>query len=259
MNDTDLIILVIFLICITYVLQRAIATLDDQTKVEFQKGELISQLKAMTLEETPLEDIVDVNFGFKPEDRFSFSEIGDKVDNGKQPTSLLTIIRNKSKDIQIYVEWDKSTITNYATASRRVIHLNIADKSINSAQQPLLIQAPNPIGPGNTFTAQLAPEDTVKRNVETNVLEAKEPIVDLADLKKKTTDLKEKKAPKDLKLKRIKFFDKKGTLEFSLRLMLRMNLLDPSGGGRAYEYPLLCKFTIRSMPWWDHLPWNPKK
>ena len=259
MNDTDLIIFVIFLICVTYVLQRAIASLDDQTRVEFQKSELISQLEALTLEETPLSDIVEVNFGFKPEDRFSFNETADNVDNGKQPTSVLTIIKNKSKNIQIYVEWDKSTITNYATASRRVIHLNIADRSINSAQQPLLIQAPNPVSPGNTFTAQLAPEDTVKRNIESNVLEAKDPIVDLADLKKKTTDTKEKKAPQDMKLKRIKFFEKRGTLEFSLRLMLRMNSLDSSGSGRAYEYPLLCKFTIRNMPWWDQLPWNPKK
>ena len=249
MNDTDLIIFVIFLICVTYVLQRAIASLDEQTKVEFQKGELTSQLATMTLEETLLGDIVEVNFGFKPEDRFPFE---------KQPTSILAIIKNKSKNVQIYADWDKSTITNYGVASRRVIHLNIADKSVNNAQQPLLIQAPNPISPGNTLSAQLAPEDTVKRNVESNVLEAKEPIVDFKDLEKKSTDTKEKKAPLELKQKRLKFFIRKAPLEFSLRLMLRMNSID-AGGGRTYEYSLLCKFKVINMPWWDQLPWNPKK
>ena len=249
MSETDLIIFVIFLICVTYVVQTAISSLDDQTKVEFQKGELTSQLEALTLEETPLSEIVDINFGFKPEDRFPFD---------KQPTSVLALIRNKSKNVQIYVDWDKSTITNYAIASRRVIHLNIADKSVNTAQQPLLIQAPNPISPGNLLSAQLAPEDTVKRNVESNVLEAKEPIIDLKDLDKKTTDTKEKKAPKDLKQKRLRFLIRKAPLEFSLRLMLRMNSLD-AGGGRAYEYSLNCKFKVFNMPWWDQLPWNPKK
>jgi hypothetical protein len=249
MNDTDLIIFVIFLICVTYVLQVAIGSLDEQTKVEFQKGELTSQLKAMTLEETPLDEIVDVNFGFKPEDRFPFD---------KQPTSVLAIIRNKSKNVQIYVDWDKSTLSNYAIASRRVIHLNIADRSVTSAHQPLLIQAPNPISPGSLLSAQLAPEDTVKRNVETNVLEAKEPIVDFNDLEKKSTDTKEKKAPKDLKQKRLKFLLRREPLEFSLRLMLRMNSIE-AGGGSPYEYSLLCKFKVINMPWWDQLPWNPKK
>ena len=249
MNDTDLIIFVIFLICVTYVLQRAIGSLDEQTKVEFQKGELTSQLEKLTLDEMPLSDIVDVNFGFKPEDRFPFD---------KQPTSVLALIRNKSKNVQIYVDWDKSTITNYAIASRRVIHLNIADKSVNTAQQPLLIQAPNPISPGNLLSAQLAPEDTVKRNVESNVLEAKDPIIDLKDLDKKTTDTKEKKAPKELKQKRLRFLIRKAPLEFSLRLMLRMNSLD-DGGGQTREYSLLCKFKVFNMPWWDQLPWNPKK
>jgi hypothetical protein len=249
MSDTDLIILVIFLICVAYVVRRAIETLDNQTKIEFEKKELESQLETLTLEGTSLKDIVEVNFGFKPEDRFKFAD---------QPKSLLAIIKNKSKNIQIYTEWDKSTLTNYGNASRRVIHLNIADKLVISAHQPLLIQAPNPISPGNSLSVQLAPEDTVRRNVETNVLEAKDPIVDLEDLKKKATDTKEKPAPKDLKQKRLKFLTHKAPLEFSLRLMLRMNSID-EGGGTPYEYPLLCKFKVINMPWWDQLPWNPKK
>jgi hypothetical protein len=248
MSDSDLIIFVLFLICVGYVVSKAISDIE-LTKVEFVKKELESQLATMTLEETSLKDIVDVNFGFKPEDRF-------KLDS--QPKSVLAFIRNKSKNIQIYVDWDKSTITNYANASRRVIHLNTADRLIIANQQPLLIQAPNPISPGNSLTAQLAPEDVVKRNVEKNVLEPDRPIIDLEDLKRRSTDTKEKKAPKELKLKKLNFYTRRAPLEFSLRLMLRMNTID-NGGGRSYEYPVLCKFNVINVHWWDQLPWNPKK
>jgi hypothetical protein len=249
MNDTDLIILVIFLIFVTYVVFSAIESLDKQTKVEFQKAELTDQLSTLTLEETSLKDIVDINFGFKPQDRFPFE---------KQPASILAFITNKSKNIQIYVDWDKSTITNYATTARRVIHLTTADRLVNSAQQPLLIQAPNPISPGTSLTAQLAPEDSVKHNVESNILEAKVPIIDFKDLERRSTDTKDRKAPIALKQKRIKFFTRRAPIEFSLRLMLRMNSID-NGGGRTYEYPVLCKFKLLNMPWWDQLPWNPIK
>lgn len=246
MSDSDLIILVIFLICVSYVVYNAINWLDKQTKVEFEKGALDEQLSSLTLEGTPLKDIVEVNFGFKPFDRFKFSD---------QPKSLSTTIKNKSKDIQIFADWDRSTLTDYGNASRRVIHLNSAKQFISNHQPPL-IQVPNPITPGTSLiAAQLAPEEVVQRNFEKNVLEPMKPIVDLDDLARKA-DLKI--TPKEVKLKNSRFRSRKAPLEFSLRLLLQMKPLS-DGGGRTYEYLLLCKFRVINMPWWDQLPWNPKK
>ncbi|MBI4783477.1 MAG: hypothetical protein HY785_19480 [Oscillatoriophycideae cyanobacterium NC_groundwater_1537_Pr4_S-0.65um_50_18] len=243
MNDTDLIILVIFLICVTYVVRRAIEDLDDQTKIDFDKKDLETQLDDLTLAEVKLKDIVEVSFKF--EDRYKHSD---------QPKMLGITIKNKSKDVQIYPDWDKSTLTDFGTPSRRVIRLN-ADKQITSTSRPIGAQFASPITPGTSFSAQITAEDVMKPNLDKNVLEPSSPVVDLTELEKKAKD---KKATKEIKDLNSNFKARKVPLDFSMRLMLRMSLLEERGG-KDYQYQLWCKFKVINMPWWDHIPWNPKK
>jgi hypothetical protein len=246
MSDTDLIILVIFLICVAYVVRRAIEDLDDQTKFEFDKSSLETQLDEKTLGETKLKDIVEVGFRF--EHRYKFSD---------QPKFLSATIKNKSPNVHIYADWDKSTITNYENASRRLIRLN-ADKQLTSTNLPIGSQLANPITPGNSLSVQLTAEEVVKKNAEANVLEPQVPLIDLADLEKRAKD-KVKKPTKALKDMHAKFDDRQAPLEFSIRLMLRMNQIDLEGKGESeYQYPLWCKFKVHNMHWWDQIPWNPK-
>jgi hypothetical protein len=195
-----------------------------------------------------LKDIVDVSFRF--EDRYKFSD---------QPKFFSTTIKNKSKDIHIYVDWDKSTITNYENTSRRVIRLN-ADKQLTSTNIPIGNQFSNPITPGGSFTAQITAEDIMGKNAEKNVLEPAKPIIDLDELDKRAKD-KKRKPTKELKEKNSQFRSREAPLEFSLRIMLRMSRLDENGkvGSPEYQYPLWCKFKVFNMHWWDQIPWNPKK
>jgi len=240
MNDTDLIILVIFLICVTYVIRRAIEELDAQTRIDFDKKDLETQLENLTLNEVKLKDIVEVSFKF--DDRYKHSE---------QPKTLGTTIKNKSENVQIYADWDKSTLTDFGTPSRRVIRLN-ADKQITSTGRPIGSQFSSPITPGTSFSAQLTAEDIMKLNSDKNVLEPGSALVDVDDLDKKAND---KKASKEIKELNGNFRSRKAPIDFSLRLMLRMNPLD-AGGGKEHQYPLWCKFKVINMPWWDHIPWN---
>ncbi|MBW4658416.1 MAG: hypothetical protein KME15_07065 [Drouetiella hepatica Uher 2000/2452] len=243
MSDTDLIILVIFLICVAYVVSRAIDDLEAQTRIDFDKKDLETQLEAMTLGEVQLKDIVEVSFKFE-----------DRYKHGDQPKMLGATIKNKSKNVQIYADWDKSTLTDFGTPSRRVIRLN-GDKQITSTNRPIGSQFSSPVTPGTSLSAQLTAEDIMKPNPDKNVLEPSAPLVDLDELEKKAKD---KKASKEIKDLNSNFKDRKAHLDFSLRLMLKMNLLD-EGGGKEHQYPLWCKFKVINMPWWDHIPWNPKK
>lgn len=248
MNDTDLIILVIFLICITYVLRLVIESLDKQTRFVFEKKDLEAELDAKTFEETKLKDIVDIDFKF--EDRYKFSD---------QAKLLNLTIKNKSKNVHIYADWDKSTLTNYENPSRRVIRLN-SDKQLTSTNLPIGSQLANPITPGTNFSVPITAEDVIAKNIEANVLAPAKPLVDLDDLDKRAND-KKKKPSKELKDMNSKFKSREAPLEFSLRLMVRMAQLDETGkiGTPEYQYPLWCKFKIQNMHWWDQLPWNPKK
>ena len=243
MSDTDLIILVIFLICVTYVVSRAIDDLDAQTRIDFDKGDLETQLEELTLNEVQLKDLVEVSFKF--EDRYKHTE---------QPKILGATIKNKSKNVQIYADWDKSTLTNFFTPSRRVIRLG-GDKQIAYPTNPIVAQLPSPVSPGTSLSAQLTVEDILKPNPDKEVMEPSVPLVDLDDLEKKAKDKKATKETKDLNSN---FKARKAHLDFSLRLMLKMNVLD-EGGGKEYQYLLWCKFKVINMPWWDHIPWNPKK
>jgi hypothetical protein len=253
----DLIILVIFLICIAYVFVRVREALDEQTKIEFDKDGLDAQLKERTLGETTLDNIVELTFKVKPTDRFSFNYKGndEKQQNGSQPKFLELVINNKSEHVNIYVDWERSSLTDYGDAARRVIRLNPA-KQLSSLALPPSAQAPSVVAPKTKLTAAITTEDLLKPNEEKTALEPAAPIINIAQIRmlsrKKGTD----KIP-PLIAKQRQFYDERQPIEFFLSLILRMaDFTDPDHKERTYR--LRYRLTVTRMLWSDRLPWNPK-
>lgn len=246
--NTDLIIIALFLITVVYVINRAIASVDNQTKVSAESKDLDTQLEEKTLGETKLKDLIKIKFLLKPEDRFKFSD---------QPKTLGITIENTSnktsRPVDVYVDWDKSTVTDYGNASRRVIQLN-SSKQVSDVNPPKF-QVPSPVPPGNSLTVDITAEPLLGFDKDKGIWEPKKPILDVLGLKDRA---KNPKTPKEVKDKWKAFDYRDKPLEFSLRLMLAIDDLTDNVTTR-YTYVFWCKFLVKNMHWSDQLPWTPKK
>lgn len=271
MNPLDLVIVAIFLIIVLYVLTQAWNSLDNQAKIEFDSKGVEQQLEEKQLNGIKLKDIVKISFKF--ESRYKYSV--DKVEEDKLPRSLALTVENISNKIEqpvssrevasnqpkpeiyVYVHWDKSTLTDHANESRRVIHLDGSNQITDRV--PPKTQTPSPISPGMKFTGNLTAEELLKLDEAKVILEPTAPILNLSKIKATS---KNKKVPKnvreELEKKLASFENRKKPMEFSLLLMLRMLDLT-EGAATEYFFPIRCKFTVTSMPRYDQLPWNPKK
>ncbi|GAB4243062.1 MAG: hypothetical protein Kow00121_68540 [Elainellaceae cyanobacterium] len=256
MDSIDLIIVVIFLIIVVYVIQRAISTVEQQADTEFQKKELEQQLKEQTFGDRPLNEILDINFGVDPSrNQFNF----DDPEKDKQPQSVIITVINKSENIDIYIDWDKSTISNYADPSRRVIRLRM-DGKLGSTSLPPGSQLPSIVVPGSRLAARITVEDVLEVKADDKgekFIQPKEPLLSFVSLQKVIKDKKKPKPVKDALKKQKKDFESRKPLEFSMRLRLR--LADMSQGGAEYPYSFRCRFTVTRVRWANLLPWMPKK
>ncbi|HEY9663009.1 MAG TPA: hypothetical protein V6C65_31580, partial [Allocoleopsis sp.] len=198
-----------------------------------------------------LKDIVKVTFALKPEARYKFEN---------QPKELGISVENISKKpIYVYVDWDRSTITDYGNAARRVVRLGY-DKLLTDFTPPKF-QIPSPVTPGTKLSASITAEPLLKYDAEKSIWIWKpdSAILDVLDLKKKSKDKNIPKAARDkLEEQWVNFEERKKPLEFYLRLMLRMEDLTDNVT-KEYSYVLWCKLIVKNMHWTDQLPWNPKK
>lgn len=256
----DWIVLALFLITVAYVINQAISYIEQQTAPKFLDEDFKKQLTSLTLGETPLSDLMNINFRFEPS-RYKYSF--DKADQDEQPKSLIMIFNNfsKGKDVNIYIDWDKSSVTNYVTASRRLIRLNMNER-LNTLSLPPPGQVPSSIAPGQTLTTRITAEDVLELKEDEKGGKFLQPNAPILSTFKLQFDIDNKKLPKDIRLKREKlkfdFEDWKKPLEFSVRLMLRMADLSENKTAE-YQYSLLLKFTVSRVIWRHVLPWNPKK
>jgi hypothetical protein len=255
----DGIVVALFLLAVAYVVNQAVAYIEQQTSIKFLDEEFKNQLREKTLEEKSLFDLLDITFRFEPP-RYKYSFY--KAEQDEQPRSLFMTVRNKSKDVNIYIDWNQSSITDYKGTSRRVIRLGM-DERLNPAFYPLNFQVPSPVAPGCAVTSRITAEDILKAETDEKsgdkFLKPSEPILSLSKLQ---ADIKNKKLPKEVRERREKqkldFEEWRNPLEFSIRLMLRMADLNKNKASE-YQYALLLKFTVNRVVWRHVLPWNPKK
>lgn len=219
MNDRDLLILTVYLICVVYVFYRAINSIDDQMKIQLDQESLDQQIEAQNLQ-----DLVSIKFDLKKKYEFDqFKEL---------PIS----ITNKSAEQLIGINWDYCSVTNLDGRSRRVIRL-LPGTTLDLMQS----QASSTIAPGKTLKENLIAEDALKRESDAGALKVVSPLIDVTQI-----------AKKDKKLY-ANFLAATATLQFSLKLVLRQ--LDPFVGGDR-TYLLSCQFNITKVPWTAEMPWN---
>ncbi|NJO40821.1 MAG: hypothetical protein HC769_21345 [Cyanobacteria bacterium CRU_2_1] len=254
MDQTDVIILIIFLICITYVVYRAIDWLDDQTKYEFDKKAFDADLETKELNGTPFKDILDVKFGFKPDGRYQF-DVDDKDENSKQPKEFEVTIVNKSNNISIRIDWDNCTLTNYKQEARRVIRLSPSGTMADVPQEQVFTT----VAPKLNLKEKITAEDCFTFNKDTKIFDLTKPILMISQLKKDTEDRKfrDKKLQKRLQDEYETFMLFKAPLQLSLVIAIQMDDMRTKKIEEDREF-LTCHVKITRVRWLDQLPWSPK-
>jgi hypothetical protein len=221
MNNTDPIILTVYLLILLFILSNVVNSFNDEIEVSVDTEKLDQQL-----EEQGLKDILGI--GFKFDKRYEF-------DKFKQ---LSVNVTNKSSSQLIYVDWDTSNFTDLDKRSRRVARL-MPGMTLDLFQN----QVPSAIAPNTTLQEKITAEDLLQRKAGDNApsleLEVNKPFIDPDKFKKNP-----------------KFMKRTIELEFFLELAFRLAGSTPTAGGERTQ--ILCRFVIRHLPWTVGLPWNPK-
>ncbi|HEY9699814.1 MAG TPA: hypothetical protein V6D10_21325 [Trichocoleus sp.] len=229
MNQTDLIILVVYLISITYVIYQAINSLEERTVIRFDQAALAQFLEQEKIADVSLNNFIDISFGIQG--RYKFSQ---------QPATLGTIIQNKSRTATVSIDWDNSSITNHAGRVRRVIRLTPGLQPSDLSEP----QVKSTIPPSRNLQATLVPEDLLKPNADNTGVVTNGAIVSMAEVEKDKGTY-------------AKFRERQTALQFSLRLLFQIiNVTD--GAKREYWCFVPCTFVIEKISQMDYLPWNPK-
>ena len=225
MNNTDLLLLTIYILCVTYVLYQIINSFNDEFTIVLEKKDLDKQL-----EDLKLNDRVEVSFKF--DKRYEFDKLKEFGVN----------IKNKSKEHPVFVDWNMSSVTDLDGKARRVTRL-IAGNSLDLFQE----QALSPVPPGTIMKEKVVAEDMLARKGDDGPMEVSKTLVDLSKPKKPGDPLK----------RYLDFVAMQRTLEISLSLMVRF--VGDGSPATGYPIPINCKFTLTKLDWKAGLPWNPKE
>lgn len=155
-GDSNLLILTLYVIGITYTFNQMVDSIDDQIKLEFNKAKVDEQLK-----EQELKDAIGVSFSLKP--MYSI----------KDPKDLSINIENKSEDIIVYVDWDNCTFMEFDGVSRRVMRETPVDKPaiIRDLAVPQVTSA---IVPKTTLKEKISSESVFELDMETRIYKARD-------------------------------------------------------------------------------------
>ncbi|MDF5733074.1 MAG: hypothetical protein PUP92_35075 [Rhizonema sp. PD38] len=230
-GNNNLIILTLYIIGVTYTINRMVESVDDQVKLEFDKASVAEQLKKQNLE-----DKIAINFTLK-----AMYSIED-------PKELTLSVENKSSDLAVYVDWDNSAVEEFDGASKRIIR-----KSPDLTRDLAVPQIPSLIVPGKTLKEVIASESVFERDKETGVYVAKKPIANIIKLK---TGIKIQKKQFN------EFITRKLNFKFSVDLVLRLAETNVGIAPGITTSPICiikCPFTVKKLPWTYALPWNKKR
>ncbi|MGQ4649854.1 hypothetical protein [Lyngbya aestuarii] len=138
MSPWDLLLITVYIICVTYVLQKAFQEIDSRVKIQLDTDEVNKQL-----EEQNVKDIVAIGFKFKP---------AYHLDDLNNVTQLPLVITNKSQNHKVSVNWDESSISNFKKQAGRSIRVT------SGMVDPPTSQATSTILPGQTIVENLSDE-----------------------------------------------------------------------------------------------------
>ncbi|MEM9904372.1 MAG: hypothetical protein AAF921_05035 [Cyanobacteria bacterium P01_D01_bin.44] len=96
----------------------------------------------------------------------------------KPPIQFLRVeVNNRTVDYQVYIDWDRCTITYFSKQGQRVIRM-LPVGSIELSQR----QVYSVINPGQQLRTDVTTEGNFSRNAETQRLEASNPMIDVGQL-----------------------------------------------------------------------------
>ncbi|NJL87916.1 MAG: hypothetical protein HC886_21160 [Leptolyngbyaceae cyanobacterium SM1_1_3] len=198
---TDILILTVYFICVAYVLYQIAlaqeAQRDDQVDIHLNQEALMAQLAAQLQQQGRAEAFAAevLPSGDKPLDGSPFLRL--QLPNPRQPEAdvetidmqvlpqgmrplqppikaLDVRILNRSQTIQVYIDWDRSSITRLNNQAQRVIRLS--NTMPNELFQP---QVQSVINPGQLFSVAVTSESAFGRSGEAQSLEPQGPLIDL--------------------------------------------------------------------------------
>lgn len=216
MPSLDVIIVAVYLFTLIYVGYRAIDNLEDRAALVLDQAALDAQIK-----EQGLADAIAVKIPLK------------KV-YGFEPVKNISLTIANLSESPIYVDWDRSALTNFQGRSRRVVRITPSMNLDLSRPQVFSV-----ISPGTALNETIVAEDMLKAGAD-GQLQVVAPLVDLGPVGS---------LPEDKKL------------EFALRLVLQRVAPNTSG---YYEenwmtHALTFRFVARRVPWDSPYPWKQKR
>jgi hypothetical protein len=228
-NGSNLIVLTLYIIGISYTFNRMIDSIDDKIKFNFERTAVEEQLREKNLQN-------DIGISFKLNPSYDLNELKE----------LSISIENKSQNLAIYVDWDNcSLVVDYNKQSRRVIR-----KSPDLTRDLAVPQSPSLIAPNKTLSVAVTAEDVFQLDTTSGTYKVNTPLINISALEKEQKALFKN------------FMSGKIELKFSLQLVLRISELRVGlvpGEDKPPMCIVNCPFTIRKLPWWYALPWNKKR
>ncbi|MFM7427801.1 MAG: hypothetical protein ACKO7W_22845 [Elainella sp.] len=249
MNQTDLIILTVYLISVYYVLRQAWYSIPIISNTVIKHEGNVFDYEA-------LKDFLDIKFN-----------LGKSYPLNQQLTQLETTISNKSNTATLTIDWEKGSLTNFQGGDRRLFRLIEGMQKGDQAK----IQASSTISPRRSLKVNLTAEDLLEAK-EDGGLSATKQIVNIEQLAKDQAakpDPNEKDKAKikaaQEKIQKLKtiyknFMDNKEPLKFSVRFPIQITNI--SEGAKRDSWGFVdCNFSISHVRTnrRDQLPWNPPK
>lgn len=240
LTDRNLLILTLYFIGVAYILYRATNSVQDRVRIKLVQDDLNRQLEA-----EKLKDNLGIGFKLLPEYRLDNLE------------SLSVEIQNKSSMMDIiYIDWDRSSLTDLDGKSRRIIRI-IPGMTFDLFQP----QAKTFIGGGQSLKVDITTEDVLKRGSD-NILKISSPLFALTSLKNGRPEQKKKYS---------NFMSRSKPLEFALTLVLEVNRIEgapkdavpkeqaSSSTKTATKMHIVnCNFVVDKEPWLDAVSWKPR-
>lgn len=201
--SNDVLILTIYFLVVIYVLyQMALSiesNLDDKIKVDLDRETLTDEVNRQLAQQPHLERAIATVEQLEYKGIKMPPYLALKVASPNEPkilhqlrvtvtplgkmtrnTSLSKIsveINNMTEDAQVYIDWDKSSISTAKTKMQRVVRTGIPIGGDLSRGQIFSV-----VNPGTAFKADVTGEACLSLNPDDRTLEAKKSLIDMGDV-----------------------------------------------------------------------------
>ena len=266
--SNDVLILTIYFLVVIYVLYQMALTiesnLDDKVKVELDRKNLEAEVNRQLERQSQLEKLMakveqltykgiklppylalKVTSPSNPQMqlpiRITVTPMG-KMSRNTTHKSLKIEVHNMTDDAQVYIDWDKSSVSTIGS-TQRVVRTGIPIGSDLSRGQIFSV-----VNPGDLFKTDITGENCLSINPETSTLEAKKTLIDMSRVIMRLSD------PLD-KIDSFEDEEEFRLIAYSLRLMIGIRHI--TNQQKNHTTYLLLPFNFESVLLPDEIAFPP--